>query len=156
MNREIGKLTTTYEATYQPQSLIPGYTGHIPNSKFGVAKTFGNYSIKYFEGKRFDELGTSNAVFTKQFLPTRYTSQPDLAWNRRDHDRQQRLHAVTFIQQPREKEIENEYLLSQAYRNQYRHVDRLEKLDSIRSNNIIESQMKTGNRTVIQPNLLIE
>ncbi|XP_072553095.1 ciliary microtubule inner protein 2C [Salminus brasiliensis] len=46
--RRNGTLITHNNATYIPASLMPGYSGHVPTTKFLYGLTFGNAAIKYF------------------------------------------------------------------------------------------------------------
>ncbi|XP_007260925.2 protein FAM166C B [Astyanax mexicanus] len=46
--RRNGTLITHSHATYIPPTLMPGYSGHVPSTKFLYGLTFGNASISYF------------------------------------------------------------------------------------------------------------
>ncbi|CAF3199977.1 unnamed protein product [Rotaria socialis] len=124
MSRAAGTLQTTYNATYYPPSLMPGYRGHIPTTQFQCGETFGNTSAKYFQDYRSEALNSSKSLYARGgYFPTPYTHQPELVMSDRRRSRDQYLYtpkyALNNTHADRTNEIRKFYQLSQEHRDTY-------------------------------------
>uniref|UniRef100_A0A9J8B4G9 Ciliary microtubule inner protein 2C n=1 Tax=Cyprinus carpio carpio TaxID=630221 RepID=A0A9J8B4G9_CYPCA len=59
-----GTLITHNNTTYIPSSLMPGYCGHIPTTKFLYGETFGNSSLKYLQNIRSAMMASSKSSYS--------------------------------------------------------------------------------------------
>ncbi|CAF0731186.1 unnamed protein product [Rotaria sp. Silwood1] len=127
MSRAAGTLQTTYNATYYPPSLMPGYKGHVPTTQFQYGETFGNATAKYFQDYRSEALNSSQSLYARGgYFPTPYTHQPELVMSDRRRSRDQYLYipkyALNNTNVDRTNEIRKFHQLSQEHRDTY--IDR--------------------------------
>ncbi|CAF4005344.1 unnamed protein product [Rotaria sp. Silwood2] len=124
MSRAAGTLQTTYNATYYPPSLMPGYRGHVPTIQFQYGETFGNTTAKYFQDHRREALNSSKSLYARGgYFPTPYTHQPELVMSDRHRSRDQYLYIPKYslnnTNVDRTNEIRKFYQLSQEHRDAY-------------------------------------
>ncbi|CAF0752900.1 unnamed protein product [Didymodactylos carnosus] len=129
MSRAAGTLVTTYNSTYYPPSLMPGYRGHVPTVNLQYGETFGNSTAKYFQDYRSEALNSSKSLYARGgYFPTPYTHQPELVISdrRRSRDRYLYIPKYTLNNQnyDRTNEIRKFHHLSQHHRDAY--TDRIE------------------------------
>ncbi|KAK2864159.1 hypothetical protein Q7C36_003313 [Tachysurus vachellii] len=65
MTSRNGILITHSNATYIPSPLIPGFTGHVPTTKFLCGDTFGKASIKYLQDVRYASMACHASDYSK-------------------------------------------------------------------------------------------
>ncbi|XP_074643137.1 ciliary microtubule inner protein 2C-like [Tubulanus polymorphus] len=125
MSRSAGTLITTHNATYIPPSLMPGYKGHCPTTKFDYGETYGHATAKYFQDYRSQALNSSKSPYERggQF-PTYYTHDPTLVISNRTRTRDRFLHAPSYelsnIHHDRNDEIKRFDKQAQSHRENYR------------------------------------
>ncbi|CAF1537159.1 unnamed protein product [Adineta ricciae] len=124
MSRAAGTLQTTYNATYYPPSLMPGYRGHVPTTQYQYGETFGNATAKYFQDYRSEALNSSKSLYARGgYFPTPYTHQPELVMSDRRRSRDQYLYIPKYslnnTNVDRTNEIRKFYQLSQEHRDAY-------------------------------------
>ncbi|CAF0816520.1 unnamed protein product [Adineta steineri] len=124
MSRAAGTLQTTYNATYYPPSLMPGYRGHVPTTQYQYGETFGNATSKYFQDYRSEALNSSKSLYARGgYFPTPYTHQPELVMSDRRRSRDQYLYIPKYslnnTNVDRTNEIRKFYQLSQQHRDTY-------------------------------------
>ncbi|XP_048062831.1 protein FAM166C A [Megalobrama amblycephala] len=103
-------LITHNNTAYIPSSLMPGYCGHIPTTKFLYGETFGNSSLKYFQNIRTAEMASSKSLSNKGGVPLSSHTQDSIFpyWVRYNIDFK------------RQKEIKDFNMLSQKHRENYK------------------------------------
>ncbi|XP_026778837.1 protein FAM166C A [Pangasianodon hypophthalmus] len=70
-----GALITHNNATYIPSPLIPGFTGHVPTTKFLYGDTFGKASVKYLQDVRCASMACYASEYGKGgLLPCIYSN----------------------------------------------------------------------------------
>uniref|UniRef100_A0A673JT32 Ciliary microtubule inner protein 2C n=1 Tax=Sinocyclocheilus rhinocerous TaxID=307959 RepID=A0A673JT32_9TELE len=57
----------SHNTAYIPSSLMPGYCGHIPTTKYG--ETFANSTLKYFQNIRSATMASSKSPYNKGSVP---------------------------------------------------------------------------------------
>ncbi|XP_067274704.1 ciliary microtubule inner protein 2C [Pseudorasbora parva] len=100
----------THNTAFIPSSLMPGYCGHIPTTKFLYGETFGNSSLKYFQNIRSAEMASSKSFSNQGGVPLSSHTQHSILpyWVRYNIDFK------------RQKEIKDFNMLSQKHRENYK------------------------------------
>ena len=92
MSRSAGTLVTTYNATYNPPAMMPGYRGHVPTVSRQYGETFANSTRKYFNDYREQVLNSSESLYSRGgYFPSSYSNNPELAVHHRRLQRDQNL-----------------------------------------------------------------
>uniref|UniRef100_A0A9J7X922 Ciliary microtubule inner protein 2C n=1 Tax=Cyprinus carpio carpio TaxID=630221 RepID=A0A9J7X922_CYPCA len=103
-----GTLITHNNTTYIPSSLMPGYCGHIPTTKFLYGETFGNSSLKYLQNIRSAMMASSKSSYSSVPLSSQTQDSILPYWVRYNIDFK------------RQKEIKDFNMLSQKHRENYK------------------------------------
>lgn len=124
MSRSAGTLVTTYNATYNAPSMLPGYGGFVPTINFQYGDTFGNASRKYFSDYRNEVLNSSKSLYSRGgYFPSSFSNNPELAANYRKKTRDTKLFDAKYelnnYNYTRTKELDTFYKSTQAHRKQY-------------------------------------
>ncbi|KAI7799660.1 putative UPF0573 protein C2orf70-like protein [Triplophysa rosa] len=132
-----GTLITRNNATYIPPSLMPGYRGHVPTTKFMYGETFGNSTLKHFQNSRSETMASSKShcytgdvsVMTlRSHMHTKFPTVP--YWVRYNIDFK------------RQNEINDFNMLSQKHRENYK-----DKTGTVQSVNYFVMPVKEPGRT---------
>uniref|UniRef100_A0A671NEK8 Ciliary microtubule inner protein 2C n=1 Tax=Sinocyclocheilus anshuiensis TaxID=1608454 RepID=A0A671NEK8_9TELE len=86
---------------YIPSSLMPGYCGHIPTTKFLYGETFANSTLKYFQNIRSATMASSKNPYNKGSVPLSSHTQDSRAilpyWIRYNIDFKRQKEIKDFI-----------------------------------------------------------
>ncbi|XP_066532117.1 ciliary microtubule inner protein 2C [Hoplias malabaricus] len=122
--RSRGSVITHNNATYIPASLMPGYTGHVPTSKFQYGVTYGNATIRYFLDSRCAAINPSTSPYSSDgMIPTSSCTgclDTTLPSRNRDRNHSSPYWARYNIDYERQREIKTFSELAQKHRDNYR------------------------------------
>jgi len=125
MSRAAGTLVSTYNATYNPPSMMPGYKGHVPSVQMQYGETFGNATKKHFNDYRNEVLNSSQSLYARGgYFPQSYNHNPELVLRHRRITRDQNLFTPKYelknYHHDRTRELSNSYQRGQSHREQYK------------------------------------
>jgi hypothetical protein len=124
MSRAAGTLVTTYNATYSPPSMMPGYGGHVPTVTSQYGETYGHATQKYFNDYRNEVLNSSQSLYNRGgYFPTTYTNNPEQVIGHRKESRDRYLfkpkYELNNYNYDRTNELRSFYQKTQQQRDQY-------------------------------------
>ncbi|XP_017311055.1 protein FAM166C A [Ictalurus punctatus] len=120
-----GTLITHNNATYIPSPLIPGFTGHVPTTKFMSGDTFGKASVKYLQDVRRASTACHASEYGKGgLLPCIYSNDGPLINMHRSQNRYPAVQPTYWsrynVDFKRQGEIELFNELAQKHREKYK------------------------------------
>ncbi|KAI4891145.1 hypothetical protein NFI96_023788 [Prochilodus magdalenae] len=119
-----GSLITHNNATYIPASLMPGYSGHVPTTKFMYGVTFGNATVKYFLDSRCAAMSPSTPHYSTGGIFPSISSAGGLVTTQRPRIRDRTLYSPYWARYnldfERQREIRHFDELAQKHRENYK------------------------------------
>jgi hypothetical protein len=114
--------------TYQPGTLLPKYTGHVPETKFMYGETYGHASEKHFQNYRSSTLNSSKSLYARGgYFPSSYSNNPDSVIANRSLSRDRFLFTPKYelnnYNYDRTQELNKYYQQSQLFRQSYKHIN---------------------------------
>ncbi|XP_055041953.1 ciliary microtubule inner protein 2C [Misgurnus anguillicaudatus] len=113
--RGTGAFITHNNTAYIPPSLMPGYCGHVPTTKYIYGETFGNSTLKYFQNSRSAIMASSKTHYNTGDVPVTTL---------RSHTHTQSSIMPYWVRYnidfKRQKEIKDFNMLSQKHRENYK------------------------------------
>lgn len=121
--------------TYQPGTLLPKYTGHVPETKFMYGETYGHASERHFQNYRSATLNSSKSLYARGgYFPSSYSNNPDSVIVHRSLARDRFLftpkYELSNYNFDRTQELNKFYQHSQQFRESYKHIN-----EDIKANN---------------------
>ncbi|XP_066913763.1 ciliary microtubule inner protein 2C-like [Clytia hemisphaerica] len=121
---------TTSSYTFRPPHLVPGYTGYIPQQRYGYGDTFGCVTAQCFHSQRTEQLfNKTDQVARKYFasgtpksFPTTHSNNPESVLANRKQDREKLLANQKYsrtIEGTREEQLNNYLQSCQKHREHY-------------------------------------